>query len=90
MKRWSLSRQESIKPFMASLQVCSVFGFSKSGVQRGGAQEMEWRSFHERSQLLQRQQAHPSILVGVACGSCHIAPNPSNPPLDAEFRAGKI
>jgi hypothetical protein len=28
--------------------------------------------------------------VGVACGSCHIAPNPSNPPLDAEIRAGKI
>jgi hypothetical protein len=22
--------------------------------------------------------------VGVACGSCHIAPNPSNPPLDPE------
>ena len=25
------------------------------------AQEMEWRSFHERSHLVQRQQARPSI-----------------------------
>jgi len=28
--------------------------------------------------------------VGVACGSCHIAPNPSNPPADRKTRAGKI
>src|SRR5207253_229723 len=28
--------------------------------------------------------------VGVACGACHIAPYPDNPPADPEIRAGKI
>jgi hypothetical protein len=61
-RKWSANRQASIEQSTGSPSGGARFSaFSESGFQRGSAQEMEWRSFHERSRLLQRQQAHPSV-----------------------------
>ena len=83
-KRWSPNRQASIEQSTGSLRVCSVFGFFRIRISTRSAQEMEWRSFHERSCLLQRQQTHPSVSRRRSVWLLPIAPNPSNPPLDPE------